>query len=151
MSKKFIRTGPKRPIEKTNQVVVIDTIGTSQIEKVLFTSAQAQTFIRMIGNLSWHNATNAGNVGLAIILTRDGQQTSTLAITDGVILYEPEQDVLWGRVFKVTLSDDEERSLDVDIKSMRKLKTGDQLSIITLASAADVLDLIGQLTMFFKQ
>ena len=68
------------------------------------------------------------------MIIRDGQSVGTVAVSDGSSLYEPEQDVL---AWNMTTSGATGPSTGVNedmysglCKTMRKLKSGDTLSLL---------------------
>ena len=150
MSQKFVRRGPKRPIDKTSEVIVSDAVGTSQVAQELLPITVAQTIIRIVGNIEIHDGAAVGNIGLAIVMKRDGQALSTMLLTSGSRLYAPEQDVLYQYMGK-TVAADTPIKLLIDVKGMRKLKPGDSINLVLLGAGADVADVVGQLTLFSKQ
>ena len=149
MSKQFRRVGPKRPIEKQAIVQFAVAIGTTQQLNTLHTAIVAETLVRIIGNISFNQGANAGFGGCVLVHNRDGQAISTMSLADGVAIYQPEQDILWAKVFSTEST--QVFNFDIDVKAMRKLKEGDILSLILLANGADVFDFISQMSMFFKQ
>ena len=147
MSKR-VRTGPKRPMEKdiTN---LLDSINTSMSTSNLHTTAAAETLVRLVGYLSWSFLTNAGSFGLVLVRNRDGAAVSTMTLTAGQAIYEPVGDVLWSGIFKSAAGVVD--YVFVDVKGMRKLRSGDRILLLSIGQAADTVNLAGSFTAFFKQ
>lgn len=129
----------KRPIDK-GLIVVAQIASTTQQETTLLTA----TFPGTVTGIRWSLAFNAGavqgNNGFwAIIIVRDGLAASSLSLTDGASLYEPEQDVLAYGVWRGADNDAGTGPAvwqsEGSTKSMRKLMGGDKLLFITKAAA----------------
>ncbi len=156
MSQRKFNLAPKRPINKINEVVEIDPVGTGLNQLLIHTSNVAETFVGARGNVTgWQGTIVTGPVfALLVILLRDGQAVSTPSLVNGSILYEPEQDVLWAWVGSWGGTTNTEGSFDKEIviKTMRKMKSGDTLQFLAIGSLANAIqNLMGNVTMFFKQ
>ena len=145
----------KRPIDKSMVNRAETAIGTTFTNLAIFTATVAQTLIRTLGTyaISKGGATGAINGAIIIILVRDGQTASTPTLASGTALYEPEQDVLWYKTFRLPAGADAVWILDgfFDTSGMRKMKTGDTINLLAISSVADGFDYICSPTTFYKQ
>ena len=149
MSKQFVRKGPKRLVDKAIINVKKTAIGTSQVATILRTAGEAETLVRLVGNIAIIAGANAGFLRMLIALVRDGQVASAISATDAGTLYAPEQDVLWYR--NVATSGSLDQDIGIDVKGMRKLRKGDTIQFLAIGSAADITDIEGAVTSFYKQ
>ena len=136
---------PARPIDKRIIVVKESGIGGGVTEKTLFTASGACTLVGVRWQFySYGDAGTGGNahdLAWMLVIVRDGQSVGTVSVADGQSLYEPEQDVLaWG----VTTSGANSMSAQLDedkfdglCKTMRKLKSGDQLALLLRGTNTD--------------
>jgi len=74
----------------------------------------------------------------------------TLSHTDGGSLYDPEQNVLAFGAFNSYSKPSEAFVVEGSTKSMRKIKTGDQLVFITLGQNTETHALTGVVQYFLK-
>ena len=153
MAKKYV--GPRRPIDKRNINMYTSPVISTQDEQNLFTSTVAETLIRLVGNVvvSPDDAQTVGaRVAFAIILAREGSTVSTLSVSDGQVLYEPEQDVLFSLVDFTEDHLTAGKNFPVDVKGQRKMKEGDQIKLINIGSSASNSGrLFANITGFVKQ
>jgi len=154
----------KRPVDKALVSVALDGIGTTTSETVLYTATKACTVSSVRSMLSF--VAGGGTIGTtslvawAIIHKRDGQQIGTAqpVLTDGANFYEPEQDVLlhgyaFVSVIAATIASQGAAGLPIvqETKTMRKLKAGDQISMIFRANATDQADVRAVNQLFIKE
>ena len=154
MSKRTFKT--VRPIDKDIINVNKPGVDASQVTTVIRTSTQAETMAGIRGNLSARkggSATTSATLAIAIVKVPDGKNPSTLLLTDGVGMYNPEQDVLWHKhvVFVEAVDALQWYDWDVEVKTMRKMKTDDTIQVIMIASDTNTADVIGALSIFCKQ
>jgi len=161
MSRSRVRKRPrgeafaKRPIDKLLKAVE-QTVTTSQVSTDLITA----TFPCTIVGIRWAfshtiNSTTANSSNYwAIVIVRDGQVASTLAISNAGPFYEPEQDVL---AFGHMTVRDADTSQGPGIahetgstKTMRKLKGGDKLEVISIGNAVTGAVFRGVIQFFCK-
>lgn len=140
---------PRRPVDKDVIFFSKDAVGTTQVETIVRTSDEAETFNGAIISGQVVTATNAGVLAIALVYAADGAAGS-LAFTDGSTMISPEQDVLWSDVFELSRVQDDARFF-ANIKTKRKMKRGDKIIMVYKATAADVGDLSGVFTAFYKQ
>lgn len=149
----FVRvSNSKRPIDKS-LINVVQSTGTAQLSTTLVTA----TFPCTITGLRW-DADVVSSLVLsggrwAIVIVRDGQAASTLALSNGSALYEPEQDVLafgtWN-AFASTGGGPTVQKVQGSTKSMRKLMGGDSIQFISLGDVASGAVIEGVLQFFCK-
>lgn len=136
----FVRvTSSKRPIDK-GLIVVSQGLSTTQGSTGLVGATFPCTVTGIRWDLSFLGGSAAANDGAwAIIIVRDGLAASTMSLTDGASLYQPEQDVLAFGTFRVADSDGGDGGQGMRVsgstKSMRKLMGGDAILFITLGAA----------------
>ena len=143
----------KRPIDKL-MINMIVSFATTQVNQTLRTSLVAETFVGgfITGNIIKGSATSEVILGVTLIIARDGQTVSTINVGVGNALFEPEQDVLWSGLFELgDIAEDGLIPIQVNIKAQRKMKAGDTLRIVALASAANGGRFTASFTGFFKQ
>ncbi len=148
--------GSKRPIDQSIIVCEHDNIGNTQKQTVIRTAGMAETLIRTIirGGSTKDSDTSSVSGACAIVLVRDGQSAENLAIINAASLYTPEQDVIWFWNDKLPSGADANytKSLDGDVKTMRKLRKNDTLVFITKTdSSTNGMSLNATVRTFFKQ
>ena len=85
----------------------------------------------------------------AIVYAAEAQAIDTLSLTNGASLYDPEQDVLTWGISSIN-NNTETKQYNGTTKSMRKLKVGDRLVIVTRGIATNTTDLLGGVQFFCK-
>ncbi len=149
--------GAKRPIDKGLNVVFKQTVGASQVATILDPAAQGActvTGLRWTGNVIG----DGGSSGLdhvfswAIVIVRDGQVASTLDhTTDGGTLYTPEQDVMafgLGNSQNIAATTELPIQFDGSTKTMRKLRQGDRIHFIAIATVTETVTMHFVVQMF---
>ena len=139
-----------RPVEKEIWTVLL-TANTTATIHTLHTSVVAETFSG--GHISGTIETQgtAGNFVIALLFVPDGITTPALGITDNVALCEPEQFVLWAKVVNHGSTTSLIIPLDIKIKTMRKMKTGDRIILTTDTNVSSCATLGAAVTLFYKQ
>lgn len=145
----------QRPIDKELKAI-LQTVTTT----VVSTTLKTTTFPGTVVGLRWDLgaisliATSDSAIFWAIVVIPDGEAANTPAISDGADFYTPEQNVL---AFGMTFVSDTDvgsgpRSVDMEgtTKTMRKLKSGDVLALVSLSSVAVSAQLRGVVQFFFK-
>ncbi len=144
-----------RPIDKELKAV-LQTATTT----VVATTLKTTTFPGTVVGLRWSLgiasviATSDSNVFWAIVVIPDGEAANTPAISDGADFYTPEQNVLaFGQGFVADTdvgSGPRSITFDGTTKTMRKLKQGDILALISLSTVAVSAQVRGVVQFFFK-
>ncbi len=144
-----------RPIDKELKAV-LQTATTT----VVTTTLKTTTFPGTVVGLRWSLgiasviATSDSNVFWAIVVIPDGEAANTPAISDGADFYTPEQNVLaFGQGFVADTdvgSGPRSITFDGTTKTMRKLKQGDILALISLSTVAVSAQVRGVVQFFFK-
>jgi hypothetical protein len=144
-----VYTRPKRPIDKAIQVQS-DTIGTTQVVNILRTSTVAETFTggHISGTCSISVA--GGAIAMALMYVKSGQNTPVLSVTDGANI-TPESAILWIKLFQTNVSNSSLIDISANIKTMRKMQTGDQIIWTAIAGSAAVGTAAAIITTFYKQ
>ncbi len=141
-----------RPIDKELKVVNKSAVAGSQVATVLKTT----TFPGTVVGLRWSlgavqdAGTAISQLTWAIIVVSDGNAASTIALSDAADMYTPEQDVLAYGCVVASGTDINSERIEGTTKTMRKLKQGDQLQLITIAEATNTWTLFGVVQFFFK-
>ena len=142
--------GPRRRIEKkVSRISVI--IGTSAQHVIIHTAEDRKTLVRTILQLNV-TQNSAGDQTYDITLKREpgGFQTSTLSVSQELDQNTmPEE--MWEYRGKYMAESVEPTSIFVDLKSQRKLSTGDELVLSHIGNIASGSFLVGIITMFFKE
>lgn len=130
---------------------VSHTIGTGTDNKVLHTVNERETLVRMVIDLDVfsYSAGSAGAYGFTI-----GREPQGVAVVAPGFGEDLDNDAVKEMIFQkvgsfpnVDLHD----SIEVDLKSMRKLDPGDEIVLRSSAAQASSVGLSGTVTMFFKQ
>ena len=144
-----------RPIDKELKAILqaVD-------DSVVSTTLKTTTFPGTIVGLRWELgaisliATADSAVYWAVVVVNDGEAANTPAISDAATFYAPEQNVLafgYGYVSDTDVgSGPRSVSWSGTTKTMRKLKQGDKLQLISLSSVATSAQLRGVVQFFFK-
>ncbi len=146
----------QRPIDK--ELKVVNQLATTT---VVSTTLKTTTFPGTVVGLRWSlsalNQSAAANpyVTWGIVVVPDGEAANTPALSDGADWYAPEQNVLAFGVGYLSDSDGTTGpraiSWEGTTKTMRKLKQGDVLALISLSdTAATAIQLDGVVQFFFK-
>jgi len=149
MARKY-SAGPKRPIDKFNTNVILNSVASTQQEVVLHTAGMAETLSGM--KITGIVDTSTSTTGISmIVLVRDGASASTIAGTNGDPAYEPEQDILWLDFSADYGGQSQGKVVDSETKAMRKLKKGDQILWITDSHGSGVTNVRANVTGWVKQ
>ncbi len=145
----------RRPIDKS-LISEMKTITASQQETVLITATFPCTIVGLRWELSFVDiiATTVTNLTWAIVLVKDGQAASTMAVSDAGDFYTPEQNVLAFGVGEFPDADlgggNSTRDWRGSTKTMRKLMGGDRILIVMDGSAAAQGTFLGVVQFFCK-
>ena len=143
---------PKRPVDKEVINVTKAAVGNTQLATVLRTAEMAETLSGIRGNMSVLFGAATGLLVMAIVLVRNGQTASTLNLTDGGTTYAPQQDVLWAAGVEIgTSGAGAPLNLQIEVKSMRKMREGDAIHFLVLSNGTDRADIHGIISSFYKQ
>lgn len=142
---------PKRPISKELVAISKSATGATQATTTLYTATFPVTVVGLRWALSFIQDAGTGKANhyWCIVLLRDGQTVSTVAISDAAAFFEPEQDVLAFGVGSVTNNTETKDYMGAS-KTMRKLQTGDRLVFIDRGVATDTHTAIGIIQFFVK-
>ncbi len=145
-----------RPIDKELKVVNQQPT-TSVVSTTLKTTTFPGTVVGLRWALSGLNTSASANpfVTWGIVVIPDGEAANTPALSDGADWYTPEQNVLAFGSFYLRDADGTTGPgalmFEGSTKTMRKLKQGDVLALITLAdTVAPAANLDGIVQFFFK-
>ena len=148
--RQFATRAPKRPVDK-ELLLIRKTIGSTQSQSILRTSAIAETYTggRLSGSVISNSTT--GVVIIAVVHLREGVIADSLNTGDGQTLYTPQEDVLWALATDfLTGEEGVVIPINVTLKSQRKLRKNDRIAVLTKGSAsAGVLTLL--CATFYKQ
>ncbi len=144
-----------RPIDKE-----LKFVNQAVTSSVVSTTLKTTTFPGTVVGLRWDLsalciiATASPVVAWAIVVVPDGEAVNTPAISDGADFYTPEQNVL---AFGMTHLADIDATTGPRImtfegttKTMRKLKQGDILALLSFSNTAVSAELDGIVQFFFK-
>ncbi len=141
----------RRPIDKF--LVNISKVGVdgTQVQTIIRTATVACTVTGLRWDLatSQQGGTGAGKGRWAIVIVRDGQSASTMAISDGSSLYDPEQDVLTYGSWTID-NNVESFHWNSDTKTMRKMRIGDAIVFVAVGVATNTSNVEGVVQMFCK-
>ena len=143
----------KRPIDKQ----IINTalaIAATQVGTLLHTAAFPGTITGLMVDLTFIQdaGTSPGAFAWLIVLVKEGQTASTISLTNGGTLYQPEQNVMmWGRgTHNRATNDNVPRVYTQRSKTMRKMQVGDRLDFICIGEATNTTLLNGAVQFFIK-
>ena len=88
-------SGPKRPIDKENRIIVATSVGTSQDESTLRTSTVAETYTGGHIQLSFLRVSGGGQMNAVLAMVPEGLTIPTVATSDGNPIFTPEEFMLW--------------------------------------------------------
>ena len=144
----------KRPIDK--QVISINqSVTAAQASTLLWTVGTPGTVVGIRWSLTWvQNDDALSSMSWVIVVVRDGQTASTLVLTDGSSLYQPEQDVLvFGSAAAPATSSTGgplSRFFEGQSGGTRTLRDGDELRLVSLGGAGSDGFLVGAVQFFIK-
>ena len=149
--------GPKRPIDKT-LVTVAHTANTVQQSTTLYLATTAVTFSGGVvrGSIAILPTSLTVTIGWAIVYSRQGFNPNTISITNATDFYDPEQDVICSGIVSASggASTTEVVSFPIveKIRTMRKMKEGDSIIFLAIASTTNSSAVIRVVpSLFFKQ
>ena len=146
----------KRPIDKTLVFITDDNIALTQVSTTLLTAATACTMVGLRWNMSsFKDGGTAGNIAnfeWAIILVEDGNTLNTASVGNGGSFYDPEQNVL---AFGVAPNNNSTEGtlptkIDGNTKTMRKLRIGDSIRLLTKGQNTETTGVRGIIQLFCK-
>lgn len=147
------RIGGKRPIDKSIIAISKDGIDSTQVSTTLATVTFPCTITGLRWDLSFFSdsGTTINHVAWAIVVVRDGNTLSTITISDGGNLHDPEQNVLtWGFCTCAKFEVTKPVVYRGDTKTMRKMMGGDTLKLAILHSGTDTAGVRGGIQFFCK-
>ncbi len=143
----------QRPIDKELKAV-LQTTTTSVVSSTLKTTTFPGTVVGLRWQLSAFSLVASTNtVYWAIVVIPDGEAANTPAISDGADFYTPEQNVLafgMSIINSTGVASDQKADWEGTTKTMRKLKQGDILALVSLNTDANGATLQGVVQFFFK-
>ncbi len=145
----------QRPIDKELKSV-LQTSTTSMVQSTLKTTTFPGTVVGVRWSLTFLSAQAASDsiCRWAIVLIPDGEAVNTIATSDGSDFYTPEQNVLAFGVIGIKDNDlgsgPTAANIEGTTKTMRKLRQGDILAFVTLASVANSFTTGGCIQFFVK-
>ncbi len=147
--------GSRRPTDK-ELIFVSQTATTSNVATTLKTATFPCTIVGVRWSMSMSNNVSTGDtiVNWIIVLVHDGNSANTISQSNGADMYTPENDVM---AFGTTILSDSDigagnrtHNFKGMTKTMRKMRQGDLLQFITLASAANSAIVRGVVQFFCK-
>ena len=158
ISKVFVRTTPKRRIEKkVSQIYNLD-FTVNQIDVVLHTVEDAKTLVRTIVDIHYANRASDGSTNRlvgAISRAPSGVIIPVLSIGQVLDRTPPTEELLFfPRIVNAALAVGGTSSVvevQIDSKAMRKLKPGDTIVYSCRSDAANLIGSHGSITLFFKE
>ncbi len=151
---RYPRARARRPVEKVAREIVKNALPATQSDETLFTASQAQTLVRIVGNLCFNKDSPLADTDVNLLLVirhePEGVTLPTISAGAGVVL-DAEQHILHG--FAARFNDGWVEPLVhyVDVRAMRKLKEGDVIRLSLDTNQASAIDVSGFLTLFLKQ
>lgn len=141
--------GPKRHIERVGNNID-DNITNSTTNIILHTCEDRETLVRTIIQLDV-GYQNPGDY--ALVIAREPQGTAVIAPGVGQSLDIPMvKEEIWTYMGRAPQTADQSvQHITVDLKSMRKLDVGDEITLRHLGSVQDCALLVGRVTLFFKE
>ena len=138
----------KRPVDK-DMVTVAQTATTTQQSTLLRQSTVSETYTG--GHVSGSViVTGTQQYGFAmIIMLQQGNTAGSIDTTDGNATYRPERDVVWAVGWRGDQSN-LVKHFDQEIKTMRKMHSGDTMYFISKASGSSS-NITALVTSFYKQ
>ena len=155
MGKNFPVRAPRRSIDKIVQFQRVNNAA-GNTEVVLYTATEDKTLIRIVGYINIQQIlANAGNnMGVALLYTQDNWDLAsypTIGDANSVLGREASA-ILWANALEgLAVAWLIPLSFHIDIKAMRKMEKGDNISILVNALIANVWQTALALTMFFKE
>ena len=130
-------------------------LGTTQDTTQLHAAAVAETYTggHITMGVSKDSSSIKGQFIVIIFVLPEGISTPSLNVGDNQDILQPEEYVLWSRAFHFGDVADGEYAISISdrIKTQRKLKVGDRISIAGLASVASLANVYCAITSFYKQ
>ena len=152
MSQKVRTSGIKRAIKK-DALQFVYTQGTTQSNNTIFTTDEAMTLVRVVGNVMSKGITvGDSTLAFGLQIVRSGNASAPLSTSSGVAPFTAnKRNILFTRLTRETLDNDHPPvHFDINVKGMRKLWEGDLLVFSTFASGSSAHSVIGSLTAFSK-
>lgn len=147
----------KRPIDKKLVCINMANLLETQLSTALYPAAN---FPGTITGLRWEiSATRITGTGAegnpspirwAIVVVPQLQSASPMGTGNSSSFYDPEQNVLAFGVGQTNVSTVNSLIWTGSTKSMRKLKSGDQLIFIALGEAVNANSIVGTVQLFYK-
>ncbi len=149
----FVFRGGKRPVTKSMVTIAKNTVS-AQVSTALFTATfpcTAQGF-RIDMEVTQDAGANPGSFGWAIVLVREGNSAKTMVITDAGAFYAPEENVvMFGSGIGGGGADTAISTFrQLNTKTMRKMKGGDQLHFLAIGEATNTSAFQGVIQFFCK-
>ena len=144
----------KRPIDKVLVFITDDGIGLTQVSTTLLTAATACTMVGLRWSMaSFKDGGTGGNVSnfeWAIVLVEDGNTANNLGVGNGGSYYDPKQNVLAFGVSPNLQNTQPPLHITGNTKTMRKLRIGDTIRLITKGQNTETSGVRGIIQLFCK-
>ena len=149
---------PKRRIERIKAIIIDATVASTVTEIILHTAEDAKTLVRSMGNLfitpidTAMTAATAINIMLAVnpASVRVGFPTVTQVLDVDVGINEIAS--WWAEAIMNNANGQYDKTiLSWDTKAMRKLKAGDEITLLYDATQASDLRIRGVIYLWFKE
>ncbi len=153
MANNFQRRAPRRPIEKVNNVVVVNPVTQAVIEDILHTADESETLVRAIVDMTVLSILEPTSVfSWTIQIAPKGTIISTPTTGESLDAPMANEDVLGGTMNMAGAGGIAmNREIKVDSSGMRKLKRGDQIVLQTTSNPTNSVALAGTIKLFFKE
>ena len=140
-------------MDKLLIVVSLNSLNATQQQTILTTATFPCTIVGLRWNISVFATagTAACDFFWAIVKVPDGNTASAMAISDGAVLYAPEQSVMtWGCADVAPGDNPDTVTFTGDTKTMRKMMGGDKLIFICKGEATNETGVRGIVQFFCK-
>ncbi len=136
-------------------MVNLQTVSTTQRTTTLKTTTFPCTVVGVRWSIGFRgNITTAGDVFWIIVVVPDGEAVNAIATSDGADMYTPEQNVIAFGTVAIADADQASgpsaQSIEGTTKTMRKLKSGDQLMFSAISTSANDSLVQGTVQFFCK-
>lgn len=148
-----VRRGPRRQIEKVDNVVVIPAVTQAVIEDILHEAERSETLVRAIVDLHITALLDPLAVfSWSLQVAPKGTIVNTPTTGESLDREQANTDILNGTT-NTTLgtSTATYRRFQVDSSGMRKLKKGDEIVLQTTCNPTNSVALAGTVKLFFKE
>ena len=138
----------KRPVKRIGNTLDV-AMTNAEVETVLHQVEDRETLVRVIIQLNIRNVIN--NAQFTIAVFHEPRGITVQNVSDAQELDEVLSKVLLWKWRGGQLQSIGVTEVFVDLKSMRKVETGDQITMRSIADSANSGTILGIITLFFKE